>query len=103
MGKLASKAKAKATEPAMDLAVGMRLRDLRRKASLSLETVASRSDLSVGFLSQIDRGLSSPSRRVLAPLADVLGVGIAALFGASTNDGSAARGVIIRATERAEL
>lgn len=87
----------------MDLAVGMRLRDLRRKANLSLETVASRSDLSVGFLSQIERGLSSPSLRVLATLADVLGVGIAALFGNPGNDGGVSQGVIIRAAERAEL
>jgi transcriptional regulator with XRE-family HTH domain len=103
MGKAASKAKAVRSEPAMDLAVGTRLRDLRRKASLSLETVASRSDLSVGFLSQIERGLSSPSLRVLATLADVLGVGIAALFGNPGADDGASHGVIIRAAERAEL
>ncbi|HLG79430.1 MAG TPA: cupin domain-containing protein [Bradyrhizobium sp.] len=103
MGKAASKAKAKPTEPAMDLAVGKRLRDLRRKAALSLEAVASRSDLSVGFLSQVERGLSSPSLRVLATLADVLGVGIAALFGDQASSTSASAGVIIRSAERAEL
>jgi transcriptional regulator with XRE-family HTH domain len=103
MGKAASKAKAARSEPAMDLAVGMRLRDLRRKASLSLETVADRSDLSVGFLSQIERGLSSPSLRALATLADVLGVGIAALFGNQGSDDGASGGVVIRSAERAEL
>jgi len=103
MGKQAAKAKAKPAEPAMDLAVGMRLRDLRRAANLSLETVAGRSDLSVGFLSQVERGLSSPSLRVLATLADVLGVGIAALFGNQGGEAGARHGVIIRATERAEL
>lgn len=87
----------------MDLAVGMRLRELRRKANLSLETVASRSELSVGFLSQIERGLSSPSLRVLATLADVLGVGIAALFGNPGGGDGASHGVIIRSAERAEL
>jgi transcriptional regulator with XRE-family HTH domain len=103
MGSAASKAKAKSAEPAMDLAVGMRLRDLRRKAKLSLETVASRSNLSVGFLSQIERGLSSPSLRVLATLADVLGVGIAALFGDQGSGDGSSHGVVIRAAERAEL
>src|SRR5260370_33902343 len=73
----------RAAEPAMDLAVGRRIRDLRRVRQFSLETVAARTDLSIGFLSQIERGLSSPSLRVLATLSDVLGVGIAALFGAS--------------------
>ncbi|HZR86728.1 MAG TPA: cupin domain-containing protein [Bradyrhizobium sp.] len=102
MGRAASKAKAARNEPAMDLAVGMRLRELRRRANLSLEAVAGRSDLSVGFLSQIERGLSSPSLRVLATLADVLGVGIAALFGSQAS-GDASHGVIIRSAERAEL
>src|ERR1700758_3662561 len=76
------KATVKAAEPAMDLAVGRRIRELRRARALSLETVVARTDLSIGFVSQIERGLSSPSLRVLATLADVLGVGIAALFGA---------------------
>ena len=78
-----AKAAAKPAEPAMDIAVGRRIRDLRRDRQFSLETVAERTDLSIGFLSQIERGLSSPSLRVLATLADVFGVGIAALFGAS--------------------
>ena len=73
---------AKAAEPAMDLEVGRRIRELRRARNFSLETVVARTDLSIGFVSQIERGLSSPSLRVLATLADVLGVGIAALFGA---------------------
>ena len=77
-----ARAAAKAAEPAMDLEVGRRIRDLRRARELSLETVAARTNLSIGFISQIERGLSSPSLRVLATLADVLGVGIAALFGA---------------------
>ena len=59
-----SKRTAKA--PAMDVAVGQRIRELRRARKLSLETVAARTKLSIGFLSQIERGLSSPSLRVLA-------------------------------------
>ncbi len=87
----------------MDLEVGQRIRELRRQHALSLEVVAARTDLSVGFLSQIERGLSSPSLRVLATLADVLGVGIAALFGSKTDDGDKSGGIITRAPERAEL
>src|SRR5260370_30982815 len=81
-GKRLSKLAAQA-EPAMDVAVGQRIRDLRRTRAMSLEAVAARTDLSVGFLSQIERGLSSPSLPVLAPLADLLGVGIAGFFGAN--------------------
>jgi transcriptional regulator with XRE-family HTH domain len=97
------KASAKAAEPAMDLAVGRRIRELRRARALSLETVVARTDLSIGFVSQIERGLSSPSLRVLATLADVLGVGIAALFGAKPNDDGGSGGVVTRETQRAEL
>jgi transcriptional regulator with XRE-family HTH domain len=93
----------KAAEPPMDLAVGRRIRDLRRGKQMSLETVAARTELSIGFISQIERGLSSPSLRVLATLADVLGVGIAALFGAAPSDDSAANGIVTRETQRAEL
>ena len=97
------KASAKAAEPAVDLEVGRRLRELRRARKLSLETVVARTDLSIGFVSQIERGLSSPSLRVLATLADVLGVGIAALFGAKPSDDAASGGVVTREVQRAEL
>ena len=90
-------------EPAMDLEVGQRIRDLRRTRSLSLETVAAQTDLSIGFLSQIERGLSSPSLRVLATIADTLGVGIAGLFGAKAGAEGASDGVVTREGERAEL
>jgi len=87
----------------MDLAVGQRLRELRHQANLSLETVAARSALSVGFVSQVERGLSSPSLRVLATLADVFGVGIAALFGNDKAGPAGSPGIVTRADERAEL
>src|SRR3954447_17796165 len=98
MGKKAVKA-----EPAMDVAVGQRIRDLRRSRKLSLETVATRTDLSIGFLSQIERGLSSPSLRVLATIADVLGIGIAGLFGAKETAGSGSDAIVTREQQRAEL
>jgi transcriptional regulator with XRE-family HTH domain len=101
-GKRMSKRAAKA-EPTMDVAVGQRIRDLRRTRAMSLETVAVRTDLSIGFLSQIERGLSSPSLRVLATLADVLGVGIAGLFGARENTGAVPDAVVTRERQRPEL
>jgi transcriptional regulator with XRE-family HTH domain len=93
----------KPAEPPVDLAVGGRIRELRRAKQMSLETVAARTRLSIGFISQIERGLSSPSLRVLATLADVLGVGIAALFGATPNGDGASGGVVTRQAQRAEL
>jgi transcriptional regulator with XRE-family HTH domain len=89
--------------PAMDVAVGQRIRDLRRSRAMSLEEVAARTDLSIGFLSQIERGLSSPSLRVLATLADVLGVGIAGLFGAKESSRTASDAIVTREAKRAKL
>ncbi|WGS19508.1 MULTISPECIES: cupin domain-containing protein [unclassified Bradyrhizobium] len=99
----AHRAARKPAEPPVDLAVGRRIRDLRRAKQMSLETIAARTRLSIGFISQIERGLSSPSLRVLATLADVLGVGIAGLFGAAPNDDAASNGVVTREAQRAEL
>lgn len=98
MGKKAVKA-----EPAVDVAVGQRIRDIRRNRQLSLEVVAARTDLSIGFLSQIERGLSSPSLRVLATIADVLGVGIAGLFGAQESAATGSDAIVTREQQRAEL
>jgi transcriptional regulator with XRE-family HTH domain len=101
-GKRMSKKAVKA-EPAVDVAVGQRIRDLRRSRKLSLEVVAARTDLSIGFLSQIERGLSSPSLRVLATIADVLGVGIAGLFGAKETASTGSDAIVTREQQRAEL
>lgn len=101
-GKRMSKKAVKA-EPAVDVAVGQRIRDIRRSRKLSLEAIAARTDLSIGFLSQIERGLSSPSLRVLATIADVLGVGIAGLFGAKEATASGSDAIVTREQQRAEL
>ena len=101
-GKRMSKKAVKA-EPAVDIAVGQRIRDLRRSRKLSLETVAARTDLSIGFLSQIERGLSSPSLRVLATIADVLGIGIAGLFGVKETANTGSDAIVTREQQRAEL
>lgn len=106
-----------AAEPEIDRVVGERIRALRREQGLSLETVAERCGVSIGFLSQIERGLSSPSLRVLTALADVLEVGFSSLFVAegegrrgrkrkSAANGRAAEAdgvVVIRSGRRAKL
>ncbi|MGJ5177246.1 helix-turn-helix domain-containing protein [Bradyrhizobium oligotrophicum] len=102
-GKAPSRPAAESAEPPVDVAVGRRIRDLRRLRKLSLETVAAETALSIGFLSQVERGLSSPSLRVVATLADVLGVGIAALFGSGAGGDAAADSVVTRGPQRPEL
>jgi len=57
-----------------DLRVGRRLRALRLERNLGLAELAQRAGISVGALSQIERGLSSLRVRVLWPLAAALDI-----------------------------
>jgi len=59
---------------------GSRLRVLRRAAGLTQEEVAARTDLSVDFISLVERGKSAPSFDSLAKLADALGVEVREFF-----------------------
>jgi transcriptional regulator with XRE-family HTH domain len=60
--------------------VGARIRVLRKEQGLSLQVIADRSGLSVGFLSQVERGLSSIALSSLHSVADALGISLASLF-----------------------
>ena len=53
-------------------ALGAFIRNQRQLANLSLREMASLSDVSNAYLSQIERGLHQPSIRVLRSLADAL-------------------------------
>lgn len=54
--------------------IGQRLKDLRLKNDLTLEELASRSELTKGFLSQVERDLTSPSISTLADILEALGM-----------------------------
>ncbi|PZQ95728.1 MAG: XRE family transcriptional regulator [Cereibacter sphaeroides] len=65
----------KGPEPSLaDIRVGRRLRALRLEANLSLAQLAGQAGISVGALSQIERGVSSLRVRTIWPLAAALGV-----------------------------
>ncbi|BBK35897.1 transcriptional regulator [Allostella sp. ATCC 35155] len=61
--------------------LGARLRQFRQQRGLSLKQLSQRSDLSVGMLSQIERGIATPSLRALGRLREVYGVPLARFFG----------------------
>lgn len=82
-----------------DRALGEQIRRLRKARGLSQQEVALRATLSTGLVSQIERGLSSASVRVLARLADALDVGIAELFAATETSSDEPR-IVARASER---
>lgn len=48
----------------------------RQKASMTLKGVAEKSNLSAGFISQVERGISMPSLTSLYAVAKALGVGV---------------------------
>src|SRR5262245_16909640 len=62
-----------------DLLVGRRVRALRLERGLSLAELATRAGISIGALSQIERGMSSLRVRVIWPLAAALEVEPSAL------------------------
>ncbi|MBL9059938.1 MAG: cupin domain-containing protein [Mangrovicoccus sp.] len=83
-----------------DLHVGRRLRALRLKANLSQADVAQRAGISIGALSQIERGVSSLRVRTLWPLAAVLDVEPSQLLGADSGLNDI---YCVRAGQRASL
>ena len=88
---------------AADVAIGLRARALRRAKGLRLQDTARRMGVSIGYLSQIERGLSSPSLRVLMKLAETLGASWADLFSPSGETSAATPAPVVRASERGEL
>ena len=53
--------------------IGRKLKQLRIRNDLTLEELASRSELTKGFLSQVERNLTSPSVSTLEDILEALG------------------------------
>src|SRR3954471_23347906 len=68
-----------------DIRVGRRVRALRLERNLSLADLAARAGVSIGALSQIERGMSSLRVKVIWPLAAALDIEPSALI-ADAND-----------------
>ena len=66
--------------------IGSKIKTLRIKNNLTLEDLASRSELSKGFLSQIERNLSSPSIATLEDIVEVLGISLQDFFKDEVNE-----------------
>lgn len=87
----------------IDASVGERVRQLRRQRELSLQQVAQRAELSVGFLSQIERGLSSPSLRDLIRVATALEADLGMLFEGADTRAAPGGAIVTRPAERQEV
>ncbi len=60
--------------------IGRKLRDLRKKQGLTQEELADRSELSKGFISQLERDMTSPSIASLEDILQCLGTTISDFF-----------------------
>lgn len=60
--------------------IGSKLKELRQLNDLTLEELASRSELTKGFLSQVERNLTSPSISTLEDILEALGTSLSQFF-----------------------
>ncbi len=86
----------------MSQQIGDDLRALRHYRDLTLKDLAAAVGRSVGWLSQIERGQSTPSVRDLGRLAEQLGINISFFFRSASRD-EAERGLIQRAADRVPI
>ena len=83
----------------MDIVVGHNIRALRKARGLTLEGVAGELGCSVGWLSQVERGISEPANEDLDAISDVLGCSVSMLFGNRPGP-EIERGYVVRAENR---
>jgi transcriptional regulator with XRE-family HTH domain len=96
-----SNTSAKQAASAADLRVGRRVRALRLERGMSLAELAARAGISIGALSQIERGISSLRVRVIWPLAAALDIDPSALV--TDGDGDMNDLYVVRSGSRRAL
>ncbi len=83
--------------------LGPEIRDLRKARSLTLQKVALQTGLSIGHLSEIERGQAVPSVKALHDIAETLGVTIGWFFHNDADARDDEREFIVRASSRRKL
>ena len=73
-----------------NITIGAKVKAFRTAKKYTLKQLSEESGLSIGFLSQLERGLSSIAIDSLAKLADILGVSLSAFFDSTEDLRSAA-------------
>lgn len=79
--------------------IGGRIRRIRRHLGLTVEDLGESAEVSVGLISQLERGRGNPSLSTLCRLADGLGVHVGELL----KPDASARSAVVRAGERTRL
>ena len=70
----------------MDIDIGSKLKDLRVQKGLTQEELADRAELTKGFISQLERNLTSPSIATLMDILQCLGTSIGEFFNEETEE-----------------
>ena len=60
--------------------IGVKIKQLRLQRGLTQEELASRTELTKGFISQLERDLTSPSIATLMDILEALGTDVASFF-----------------------
>lgn len=83
--------------------LGENIRGLRRAQGLTLEDVATRCHLSVGFLSQVEQGKKRPSTAALQRISETLKVAVGFFFPQDPTADPRESGVVVRRRQRRRL
>ncbi len=83
-----------------DLRIGRQIRDLRKAKRITLTTLAEKVNRSVGYLSQVERGVSSLPIGVLQQISEALGVRVSWFFQSDDEIPEDERDTIVRAAHR---
>ena len=89
-----------AAEPDPVAMLGPQIRDLRKARRLTLTNLSRRTGLSIGHLSQVERGLSTPTIRQLQQISAAMGVQIGWFFRSENSGESDESAVVVRADRR---
>jgi len=86
-----------------ELAVGDQIRDLRKARAMTLQALADAVGKSVGYVSQIERGLSEVNIPTLREISGALGVNINWFFQGNATAPVEERDIVVRAANRRRL
>jgi transcriptional regulator with XRE-family HTH domain len=87
----------------LELKVGKHIRELRLAKGLSLTELAAKVEISVGNLSEMERGLSVPSIRTLCLLSKALDIGAGWLLDLHAESGPPVDPYVVRASARQSI
>lgn len=93
----------RAKSPTFDRQLGHQIRDLRRAKGITIPELAARIERSVGWVSQIERGLSEVTIAALHQIAAALDVQVAWFFGKGHAPSPEELGLVLRRRNRRTL